>query len=77
MTRPTREIRHPLPQLLKELYAVRDGSAVIGGNGFSFVGGWYPLPIGRAIEAFVRYEPPRLQGLTSVDEPQLRKIRAT
>jgi hypothetical protein len=50
-------VGHPLPQLLKELYAVHDGSAVIGGNGFSFVGGWYPLPIGRAIEAFVRYDP--------------------
>jgi cell wall assembly regulator SMI1 len=32
-------VGHSLPESLKELYAVHDGGAVIGGNGFSFVGG--------------------------------------
>jgi hypothetical protein len=60
-------IGRPLPRSLRELYAVHDGSAVIGGSGFSFVGERYPLPADKAIERFLTYDPlTRLWGLPTV-----------
>jgi hypothetical protein len=50
------EVGHPLPQQLVDLYAVHDGSSVVGENGFCFIGGRTPLPISEAIESFRFYD---------------------
>jgi hypothetical protein len=49
-------VGHPIPASLRALYGVHDGSSQIGGSGFNFVRGYYPLPISRAIERFRTYD---------------------